>query len=148
MRLIKGVSSLFLLIFLSGCATLETHYAQAKYERQNYSFDLSDGGDYSTVNISCLPPSQQVFISNYQFVIDNREIIKVFKHSEVDLKLKPGEHTITISSIPDSLKFIYGETFGKPSTVLLYIKENEHKKYKYTGPYLMTSKGTIEEISQ
>jgi hypothetical protein len=140
---------IFFSIFLSGCATLETHYAQAIYSRQNYTFILTEGDEaYSIVNILCLPPSQQIFMSNYQIVIDHKEIFKVFKHSEVELKLKPGGHSIVFSSIPDDLKPLYGESFGRPSTLLIFIKENEHKKYSYTGPYWMWSEGTIDELSQ
>ncbi|MBI4242466.1 MAG: hypothetical protein HY606_00080 [Planctomycetes bacterium] len=138
------------LIFLVGCATLESGLEKKKLEggKQNYNFDLSTTPKTGILLIYAIPPSQQIAINNYGIKIDDRDIITIFKYSSTRIIIDTGSHKLEIFALPKIWKGIYGDVFGKLTTKQILIEESKSVAFEYTGPYWMWAEGKLKEINK
>lgn len=108
------------------------------------SFDISTGEVKGKLVIKLIPPSQQFAVHQYVVTIDSDDYFEVSKHSDFEILLDPGEHSIKVFAIPSTWKGVYGEIFGKPSNTRINIKENDYIIFEYSGPFWMWSNGKLE----
>lgn len=137
---IKVVFSLYIVTCVAGCThplrTWEQNRAEKIYELEKYSFDLASSNEQAELIIYCIPPSQQLRISDYVIEIDDHAPLQVFKHSKVHIKINPGAHIGKIGA----------KGFGISSEFQCDLEQNERAIYKYTGPYWIYSWGDLERL--
>ena len=133
-----------IVIFIGGCTTLSGKNLEMEVTpKRYYEFDLSSTNHPTNVILRAFPPSQQFAVTYYVLSLDGHEPVQILKHSECKISLDPGNHTLTIYAIPNTFKGIYGDSFGKPSTLRFTVKNNEILILEYTGPFWMWSKGVL-----
>lgn len=145
--MIKRVIFFILLCLVAGgCVTAKYEQSLAENKTPKYfsEYNFSSGENAAVLKLEARPPSQQFLIYYYQINIDNYQPLIVFKHSDSDIKLDPGNHIIQITAVKgkDEAKAV-NNYFGKPAEIKIDLSNNEWKTIEYVGPYWMWDKGKL-----
>ena len=132
---------LAILCLCSGCISgpfekLERFRAERIYAQQTYQFNFARTSQTGTLEIRCVPPSEQALVSDYWLQIDVFPPVAVFKRSTTLMTLDAGPHTITA----------YAERFGSPITTYIQIIPGQKTTIEYIGPYWIWSKGSLKMV--
>ncbi len=132
--------------FICGCVTAsyERSLGEKSTPKSIGVFDFSTGNDIAMLLIKARPPSQQMMIEYYQVILDNHEPFLISKHSDNEIKLDAGQHSIEIRSVGGKTNPI-GNNFGKPSSKTLTLSKNDWLTLEYVGPYWMWGQGQLKE---
>ena len=98
------------------------------------SFDLTKGKNTGRLIINCKPPYEQPLIYFYGIKIDENELLKVPKFSIISIELDSGTHNIEIYAIPNTMQFLYGQSFGSKTKETVELEPKKTIVYDYTGP--------------
>jgi len=134
---------LLCLILLGGCATMEKKRGMKVTPKYYDEISYAITENPAKLTIKCRPPSEQIMVDEYAVFINNEITFNLKKHSDNEIFLDPGDYSISFKGIPSGMKGIYGNYFGKPSTIQIELKENDYRIIEYTGPYWMWSKGKV-----
>lgn len=142
LRVYEKILFIFILFNFYGCASLpyEKAIALRHTPKEYYSFDLSSGPDVAKLIIQARPPAEQGAVKNYSLIIDNYDPLIVSKHSDTDIIIDAGKHTLKFY-VPSG--GVFGEVFGKPTFKEIDVRRDEVIIFEYTGPYWAFSEGKV-----
>ena len=125
------------MLVLCGCVTapIERKLGENETPRTDSVMDRSTRGETAHLLLKLRPPSIQYMISKYEVTIDGQKSFLISKHSNTDITIDAGHHSIIIQT----------PRFGRSSKLTFDVRKGEMVVLEYVGPYWMWSVGQLRQ---